>query len=46
VEAAVQRELGVGILYRQPVEDDLKSRDLKILHVPELEKIRTKSFII
>jgi LysR family transcriptional regulator, low CO2-responsive transcriptional regulator len=46
VKAAVQRELGVGILYRQTVEDDLKSRDLKILHVPELEKIRTQSFII
>jgi DNA-binding transcriptional LysR family regulator len=46
VKAAVQRELGVGILYRETVEADLKSRDLKILHVPELEKIRTKSFII
>jgi DNA-binding transcriptional LysR family regulator len=46
VKAAVKRELGVGILYRETVEADLKSRDLKILHVPELEKIRTKSFII
>ena len=46
VEAAVQRELGVGILYRQTVEAVLKNRDLKILHVPDLEKIRTKSFII
>jgi LysR family transcriptional regulator, low CO2-responsive transcriptional regulator len=46
VKAAVQRDLGVGILYRETVEADLKSRDLKILHVPELEKIRTKSFII
>jgi len=46
VEAAVQRELGVGILYRATVEADLKNRDLKILHVPDLEKIRTKSFII
>ena len=46
VKAAVQKELGVGILYRETVEADLKSRDLKILHVPELEKIRTKSFII
>jgi LysR family transcriptional regulator, low CO2-responsive transcriptional regulator len=46
VKAAVQRELGVGILYRETVEVDLKSRDLKILDVPELERIRTKSFII
>jgi len=46
VEAAVQRELGVGILYRATVEADLKNRDLKILHVPDLEKIRTKAFII
>jgi DNA-binding transcriptional LysR family regulator len=46
VKAAVQRELGVGILYRETVEADLKTRDLKILHVPDLEKIRTKSFII
>ena len=46
VKAAVKRELGVGILYRETVEADLKSDDLKILHVPELEKIRTKSFII
>jgi DNA-binding transcriptional LysR family regulator len=46
VKAAVQRGLGVGILYRETVEADLKSRDLKILHVPDLERIRTKSFII
>jgi LysR family transcriptional regulator, low CO2-responsive transcriptional regulator len=46
VKAAVQRELGVGILYRETVQADLKTRDLKILHVPDLEKIRTKSFII
>jgi DNA-binding transcriptional LysR family regulator len=46
VEAAVQRELGVGILYRATVQADLRNRDLKILHVPDLEKIRTKSFII
>jgi DNA-binding transcriptional LysR family regulator len=46
VEAAVQRELGVGILYRETIEPDLRNRDLKILHVPELEKIKTKSFII
>ena len=36
----------MGILYRETVEADLKSGDLKILHVPELEKIRTQSFII
>ncbi len=46
VKAAVQRELGVGILYRDTVEADLKNRDLKILHVLDLEKIKTQSFII
>ena len=46
VKGAVQRELGVGILYRETVEADLKNRDLKILHVPDLEKMRTNSFII
>src|SRR5215471_1311073 len=46
VKAAVQRELGVGILYRDTVEADLKNRNLKILHVPDLETIRTQSFII
>ena len=46
VEAAVQKELGVGILYRETVGADLKNRNLKILHVPDLEKIRTQSFII
>lgn len=46
VKAAVQRELGVGILYRDTVEPDLKNRNLKVLHVPDLEKIRTQSFII
>ena len=46
VKAAVQRELGVGILYRDSVEPDLKNRNLKVLHVPDLEKIRTQSFII
>jgi LysR family transcriptional regulator, low CO2-responsive transcriptional regulator len=46
VKAAVQRELGVGILYRETVEADLQTRGLKVLHVPELERIRTRSFII
>jgi LysR family transcriptional regulator, low CO2-responsive transcriptional regulator len=46
VKAAVQRELGVGILYRDTVEADLKNRNFKILHVAELEAIRTQSFII
>ena len=46
VKAAVQRELGVGILYRETVEPDLKNRNLRILHVPDLGKIRTQSFII
>src|SRR5262245_29896962 len=46
VKAAVQRELGVRILYRDTVEVDLKNRNLKILHVPDLEPIRTQSFII
>jgi LysR family transcriptional regulator, low CO2-responsive transcriptional regulator len=46
VKAAVQRELGVGILYRDTVEADLKNRNLKLLHVPDLEAIRTQSFII
>ncbi len=46
VKGAVQKELGVGILYRETIEPDLKSRNLKILHVPDLEKIRTQSFII
>jgi DNA-binding transcriptional LysR family regulator len=40
VKAAVQRELGVGILYRETVEADLKTRDLKILDVPDLAKIK------
>ncbi len=46
VKAAVQRELGVGILYRETVEPDLKNRNLKTLHVPDLENIRTQSYII
>lgn len=46
VKAAVQRELGVGILYRDTVEADLKNRNLKILHVQDLEAIKTQSFII
>ena len=44
VKAAVKTGMGLGILYRDIVEPDIRAGDLKIINVPEL-KMRVDSFI-
>src|ERR1043166_5776741 len=46
VKAAVFKGLGVGVLHRESVEHDLKTGELKLIHVPELEKLLVRSYII
>jgi DNA-binding transcriptional LysR family regulator len=43
VKAAVLKGIGVGILFRESVEDE---PDLKIINVPELKTIECRSYII
>jgi DNA-binding transcriptional LysR family regulator len=43
VKTAVRKGIGVGILFRESVEDD---QDLKIINVPELKTVEAKSYII
>ena len=45
VKAAVKRRMGLGILYRDLVQPDIRRGDLKIIRVPGLE-MHTDSFII
>ena len=46
VKAAVRLGMGVGILYRNAVASRVARGNLKLLNVPELKEMRTKSFII
>ena len=46
VKAAVQRGMGVGILRSLSVEHGIARGVLKRIDVPELEKIKVKSFIV
>jgi DNA-binding transcriptional LysR family regulator len=46
VKAAVRLGMGVGILYRNAVASRVVRGNLKLLNVPELKEMRTKSFII
>jgi len=43
VKTAVRKGIGVGILFRESVEDD---EDLTIINVPELKTVKAKSYII
>jgi DNA-binding transcriptional LysR family regulator len=46
VKAAVRMGMGVGILYRNAVASRAARGKLKVLDVPELKQMETKSFII
>lgn len=46
VKAAVQRGLGVGILFRGRIEPEIEKGDLRILDVPEFKNIKIESFIV
>jgi len=46
VKAAVQRGLGIGLLFRGRVEPEIEKGDLRVLDVPEMKDIKIKSFIV
>jgi DNA-binding transcriptional LysR family regulator len=46
VKAAVRLGMGVGILYRNSVASRVARGNLKLLNVPELKQLKTKSFIV
>jgi DNA-binding transcriptional LysR family regulator len=46
VKAAVQRGLGVGLLFRGRVEREIEKGDLRLLDVPEMKEIKIESFIV
>lgn len=46
VKAAVQLGLGVGLLFKGRVEQDIESGDLRLLDVPEMKDIMIESFIV
>jgi DNA-binding transcriptional LysR family regulator len=46
VKVAVLKNLGVGLLFRARIEDDLLRGDLDLIAVPELQKLSRKSFIV
>lgn len=46
VKAAALKGLGVGLLFRARVEEDIQRGDLGLIAVPELQKLSRKSFIV
>ncbi len=46
VKTAVQRGLGVGLLFRARVEPEISNGDLSMIDVPEMNNIKIESFII
>jgi DNA-binding transcriptional LysR family regulator len=46
VKAAVRRKMGVGILFYNLVEEDIKRKDLKTLKFPDLPKLVGNSYIV
>lgn len=46
VKAAVVKGLGVGLLFRARIEDDISRGDLSVVKVPELLRLSRKSFIV
>jgi DNA-binding transcriptional LysR family regulator len=46
VKASVYKGTGVGILHWESVKNDIAAGMLKQIHVPELEKLQVRSYII
>jgi hypothetical protein len=46
VKASVYKEMGVGILHWESVENDIAAGMLKEIRVRELEKLQVRSYII
>jgi DNA-binding transcriptional LysR family regulator len=46
VKAAVIKGLGVGLLFRARIAEDIARGDLHLITVPELKKLSRKSFIV
>ena len=46
IKIAVLKGMGIGILYRDQVESELKAGALKILRIAGLKRINSKSFVV
>jgi DNA-binding transcriptional LysR family regulator len=46
VKAAVRKKMGLGILFYNLIEEDIKRKDLKILKFPDLPKLVGDSYIV
>jgi len=46
VKAAVRREMGIGILFHDLIEDEIRRREFKILRIQALPQINSNSYII
>jgi DNA-binding transcriptional LysR family regulator len=46
VKAAVRMGMGIGILYRDAIANRVAKGNLKLINVPELREMGTKSFIV
>jgi DNA-binding transcriptional LysR family regulator len=46
VKASVYKGMGVGILHRECIENDIAAGTLKQIRVPELERLQVRSYII
>ncbi|MDX1485372.1 MAG: LysR family transcriptional regulator [Alphaproteobacteria bacterium] len=46
VKAGVIRGLGVGLLFRSRIEEELRRQDFRLINVPELRKLSRRSFLV
>lgn len=46
VTAAVRRKMGIGILFHDLIEEDVRRRELKILRIPGLPRMSGNSYIV
>jgi hypothetical protein len=46
VKLAVMKCLGVGVLYRDHLKNEVRRGDLKILSIIDLKKIEIESFVV
>jgi DNA-binding transcriptional LysR family regulator len=46
VKAAVRKKMGVGILFHQVIEEDIKRKEVKVLKVAGLPKLVGQSYIV
>jgi LysR family transcriptional regulator, transcriptional activator of the cysJI operon len=46
VKAAVRAKMGIGILFHDLIEEDIRRKELKILRIPGLPRMSARSYIV